>query len=32
MSHDLFAALLFIAIVTAPAIVTMPERKEKDSL
>jgi len=32
MSHDLIVALLFIAIAMAPAIVTVPEREEKDSL
>jgi hypothetical protein len=32
MVHDLIIALVFLAIIIAPAIVTIPGRDEKDSL
>jgi hypothetical protein len=32
MVHDLVIALVFLAMIIAPAIVSIPDRDEKDSL
>ncbi len=32
MVHDLIIALVFLAMIIAPAIATIPDRDEKDSL
>jgi hypothetical protein len=32
MVHELIFALLFLAMIAAPAIITIPEKDERDSL
>jgi hypothetical protein len=32
MVHDVIVALVFLAMIIAPAVVSLPERDEKDSL